>query len=213
MSHENYLNSLDHAIITTNLSVALEGPEQAEATLFPVNDYATVDSGLIDVLFETFNQEIALGQTYPQFNLLSRQEFVEYWFSHFAAILVKGHYDVPLGDIEPGNWQSRFLGSYYIKPNYKGRASHICNAGFIVAFKTRGSGYKVGSKLAETYLQWAPLLGYTYSVFNMVFESNIASVKIWDRLGFERIGYVKKAGFLKGIEEPVGAIIYGKELQ
>ena len=40
-------------------------------------------------------------------------------------------------------------------------------------------------------------LGYKYSVFNLVYVNNIASVKIWDSLGFTRAGLVPKAGRLR----------------
>ena len=55
--------------------------------------------------------------------------------------------------------------------------------------------------------------GYTYSVFNLVYESNTASTKIWDSLGFKRIGRVPGCGNLKSFEEPVDAIIYGRDLK
>jgi hypothetical protein len=54
--------------------------------------------------------------------------------------------------------------------------------------------------------------GYTYSVFNLVYESNTASTRIWDSLGFKRIGRVPGCGKLKSSEEPVDAIIYGRDL-
>jgi hypothetical protein len=53
---------------------------------------------------------------------------------------------------------------------------------------------------------------YTYSVFNLVYETNVASCRIWDALGFKRIGRVKGCGNLNSYDEPVDAIIYGKEL-
>lgn len=55
--------------------------------------------------------------------------------------------------------------------------------------------------------------GYTYSVFNLVYESNTASTKIWDSLGFKRIGRVPGCGNLKSFPEPVDAIIYGRDLK
>lgn len=33
--------------------------------------------------------------------------------------------------------------------------------------------------------------GYTYSVFNLVYETNVASCRIWDSLGFERISTLR----------------------
>ncbi len=48
------------------------------------------------------------------------------------------------------------LGSFYIKPNYPGRSSHVCNAGFLVTEKARNRG--VGMVLGRQYLEWAPKL-------------------------------------------------------
>lgn len=50
-------------------------------------------------------------------------------------------------------------------------------------------------------------------MFNLVYETNVASCRIWDALGFKRIGRVKGAGNLKSYpDEPVDAIIYGRSL-
>jgi len=46
----------------------------------------------------------------------------------------------------------------------------------------------------------------------LVYETNVASCRIWDALGFKRIGRVKGCGNLNSYDEPVDAIIYGKEL-
>jgi RimJ/RimL family protein N-acetyltransferase len=35
-------------------------------------------------------------------------------------------------------------------------------------------------------------------MFNLVFESNVASIKLWRRLGFKEIGRIPKAGRLRG---------------
>lgn len=109
-----------------------------------------------------------------------------------------------------GDWDKLFLGTFHVLPNYPGRCSHNCNAGFLVSSKARGK--KLGLAMGKIYLKWAPQLGYTYSVFNLVFESNVASIKIWDSLGFKRIGLVPEAGNLKGFDEPQNAIIFGKKL-
>lgn len=56
--------------------------------------------------------------------------------------------------------------------------------------------------------------GYTYSVFNLVYETNVVSCRIWDALGFKRIGRVPGCGNLKTQPEGqyVDAIIYGRHL-
>lgn len=67
--------------------------------------------------------------------------------------------------------------------------------------------------MGEAYLDWAPKLGYKYSVFNLVYETNVASCRIWDALGFKRIGRVPGCGNLKSYPDRlVDAIIYGREL-
>jgi L-amino acid N-acyltransferase YncA len=109
------------------------------------------------------------------------------------------------------DWSRACLGSFYVKPNYPGRSSHVCNGGFLVGEAARNRG--VGRLMGECYLEWAPKLGYTYSVFNLVYETNVASLRIWDALGFKRIGRVKGCGNLKSYpDQLIDAIIFGREL-
>ena len=79
----------------------------------------------------------------------------------------------------------------YIKPNFPGRSSHICNGGFLVHESVRGM--KVGTMLAETFVKVAPQMGYEAAFFNLVFADNEASIKLWSRLGFQRTGILPKA--------------------
>lgn len=204
--------------ITTPLHFALEKLPNKKVTLFPVHDSSVVPKALQQVICDEFNFIIEEGKTYPYAELMSLDEFIPYWFKHFAAILIETRSDEEAaynqlaqfghGD-DVGFWKDRFLGNFYVKPNYIGRSSHICNAGFVVNHEKRGLG--LGKELGRKYLEWGPQLGYIYSVFNLVYESNVASVKIWDSLGFDRIGYIKCAGILKGEDKPVGAIVFGKD--
>lgn len=57
------------------------------------------------------------------------------------------------------------------------------------------------------------LQGYTYTVFNLVYETNVASCRLWDALGFKRIGRVPQAGRLRSYpDQLVDGIIYGRDL-
>ena len=65
--------------------------------------------------------------------------------------------------------------------------------------------------MALAFIQIAPLLGYKASMFNLVFENNIASVRLWRSMGFQEIGRVPNAGYLikrkdanEGISNSVG---------
>lgn len=186
---------------------AVELKDGTAATIFPIYSVEEIPQSLIKFMHQEINDEIERGNTYPLYYTLSEKEFTDYWFFSFVAIMVKGVVSELKNETD---WEKEFLGTYYVKPNYVGRCSHICNAGFVVNPRARGKS--IGKALGKNYLDWAPILGYTYSVYNLVFETNVASVKIWDSLGFDRIGYIKKAAVLKGHDEPVGAIIFGKDL-
>jgi hypothetical protein len=98
--------------------------------------------------------------TYPMVEPLPLENFGPYWFGVFGAIML-------LGEIQDGrelhemarrgcDWERECLGSFYIKPNYPGRSSHVCNGGFLVTDASRNRG--VGRLMGETYLDWAPKL-------------------------------------------------------
>ena len=57
-------------------------------------------------------------------------------------------------------------------------------------------GQRLGSLAGRSYIHYAPLLGFKGSVFNLVYVSNVASTRIWDALGFERVGRIPHAGLL-----------------
>ncbi|KAK4234795.1 hypothetical protein C8A03DRAFT_18374 [Achaetomium macrosporum] len=184
---------------------------QTAATVFPFASRHEVPESLLRYLNDQFNKEIEGGDTYPMLEPMPFDKFASYWFQNFAGIMLLGHIESAAEVVEGKDWAKDCLGTFYIKPNYPGRSSHVCNAGFIVTDAARNRG--VGRLMGETYLDWAPKLGYKYSVFNLVYETNVASCKIWDALGFKRIGRVKGAGNLKSYPDRlVDAIIYGRDL-
>jgi GNAT superfamily N-acetyltransferase len=184
---------------------------QTVATIVPFASRYQVPDSLLRYLNDQFNKEIEGGDTYPMMEGLPFEKFSSYWFQNFGAIMLLGNIESADEIIEGKDWSKECLGTFYIKPNYPGRSSHVCNAGFIVTDASRGRG--VGRLMGEAYLDWAPKLGYTYSVFNLVYETNVASCKIWDALGFKRIGRVKGCGNLKSYPDRlIDAIIYGREL-
>ncbi|QIX00736.1 hypothetical protein AMS68_006253 [Peltaster fructicola] len=154
------------------------------ATLVPFSAPSQVPPALTVHLCDVLNREIEKGDTYPMMDPLPVSTFAMYWFSNFTAIMV-------LGDIQS--------------------SSEIAEMEARGADWTRNRG--VGRLMGEGYLDWAPKLGYTYSVFNLVYETNVASLRIWDALGFKRIGRVKGCGNLKSYpDQYIDAIIFGREL-
>lgn len=123
------------------------------------------------------------GDSYPQEDMTTTKDFRAYYLTHDVYVCL----DKKTEEV---------LGAFYIKPNFPGRCSHICNAGFIVKVSARGRG--VGTFMVENYLQIAKDLGYRASFFNLVFVTNESSIKLWRKFGFKEIGRVPNAGNLKG---------------
>ncbi|KAL5343613.1 hypothetical protein BJX70DRAFT_393670 [Aspergillus crustosus] len=179
-------------------------------TLYPITTgLSSLPASLVEFLHQEFSAEIIRGCTYPMEEPMEYERFGDYWFGGFGVVAVLGASDsIPaLGERD---WANECLGTFYIKPNYPGRCSHVCNGGFLTTGAARGQG--VGMAMGRAYLHFAPLLGYKSSVFNLVFENNVASVKIWDRLGFSVLGRVPGAARLANSEELVDALIIGKDL-
>lgn len=184
---------------------------QTVATIVPFASADQVPPSLYIYLCDQLNKEINGGDTYPMMDPFPSDRFAAYWFQNFGAIMLLGNIASADDVVEGKDWSKECLGSFYIKPNYPGRSSHVCNAGFLVTDASRNRG--VGRLMGEAYIDWAPRLGYTYSVFNLVYETNVASCKIWDALGFKRIGRVKGCGNLKSYPgQLIDAIIYGRDL-
>jgi len=135
------------------------------------------------------NEIISEGVSYPHSAPLSPADFAGYWLKG-DAFVVRLRAET---DLEP-TATSKIVGAFYIKPNFPGRCSHICNAGFIVAPELRGQG--IGRLMGEVMLALAPDRGYRGVMYNLVFATNVASLKLWESMGFQEIGRVPDAAYL-----------------
>jgi RimJ/RimL family protein N-acetyltransferase len=140
------------------------------ATLIPFFDPADVPRRLLAYLSDNLNKEIEGGDTYPMIDTMSLETFGKYWFGNFGAVMVLGD----IGGIEAvdemertgADWNKLCLGSFYVKPNYPGRSSHVCNGGFLVTPAARNKG--VGKSMGQCYLDWAPqLVGLEAAYFGL----------------------------------------------
>lgn len=127
------------------------------ATILPFTSLTQVPPSLVAFLHAQLSAEIEGGDTYPMLEALPLEAFGPYWFGVFGAVMLKGNIksteDVKSLEID---WNQECLGSFYVKPNYPGRSSHVCNAGFLVTNAARNKG--VGKLLGKQYLDWAPKL-------------------------------------------------------
>jgi ribosomal protein S18 acetylase RimI-like enzyme len=83
------------------------------------------------------------------------------------------------------------LGTYYVRPNFDGAASHTCNCGYVVAESARGRG--IAARMCEHSQAQAAALGYRAMQYNFVVSSNAAAVHLWQKMGFSIVGTVPDA--------------------
>jgi L-amino acid N-acyltransferase YncA len=101
------------------------------------------------------------------------------------------------------------LGTYYLKPNQPTLGAHVANAGYLVSANARGKG--VGTLMGEHSQTEARRLGYRAMQFNLVVSTNVPSVRLWQKLGFDITGTLRGA-FLHATEGYVDAHIMYKVL-
>ena len=143
-------------------------------------------------LYVRFGEIVAAGEGYPQApGPLAVEDFDAYWLQGKSLVAVARQ--------EGG----ALAGSYYLKPNFPGRAAHIANGGYFVVRELRGMG--VGTALVEDSLVQARALGFDALQFNLVFASNPAR-RLYERMGFEAVGRVPEA------VDGEDAIIYWRRL-
>jgi len=129
-----------------------------------------------------------------------------YFLSH-SAFVVRAINNGMDSSKKDSSRSGEILGCFYVKPNYPGRCSHVCNGGFITAPRFRRLG--VGRLMGRVFLRAAKDLGYKSSYFNLVFKSNVGSVLMWESLGFERVAVLENAAALEGMEEGELDTAYG----
>ncbi len=105
--------------------------------------------------------------------------------------------------------EGEILGTYYIKSNHAGGASHICNCGYVTAAAAQGRG--IASAMCRHSLEQAPRLGYRAMQYNLVLASNDGAVRLWQKLGFEIVGTLPAAFDHPGLG-PVDAFVMWKDL-
>ncbi|QPG76794.1 hypothetical protein FOA43_004188 [Brettanomyces nanus] len=186
--------------------------KETTATIYPIFDLEGLPDNLLLFLTQEYNDEISRGDTQPFFDPLTVEEFRDYWFGQFAAVMVLGDSSRLDENVDVKQWATKCLGTMFIKSSYPGRSAHVCTGNFLVNAGIRRRG--IGTTLTECFLTWAPRLGYSYSMIELIFETNIAAKKVLERLHFSKVGCVKGCGLLKSTKDSlIDAITYGRELQ
>ena len=128
-----------------------------------------------------WNQVVEDGEAFPQMELLTEKTGDEFFRGQsFTGIA----YDEDTGEI---------AGLYILHPNNIGRCGHICNASYAVRRDLRGQ--QTGEKLVTHCMQKGKELGFRILQFNAVVASNRYALRLYEKLGFIRLGTIP-GGFL-----------------
>lgn len=87
--------------------------------------------------------------------------------------------------------EGQVVGTYAMKSNGRGPASHVANAGYMVRGGWSGRG--VGTTLGLHSLEMARAAGFLAMQFNGVVSTNDRAIALWTRLGFKIVGTVPRA--------------------
>ena len=128
-----------------------------------------------------WNEVVSDGVAFPQTVPLSVQETCDF----FAAQNFCGIAEA----------DGQILGLYILHPNNVGRCAHIANASYAVRSTARGM--KIGEKLVKHSLSKAKELGFGILQFNAVVKSNLRAVRLYETLGFVRLGAIPKGFRMK----------------
>ena len=145
-----------------------------------------------DAIWSIFHEVVATADTYAYAPNTTREEALRLWVETTRATYV----------VEDGG---DVLGTYFIRTNQPGLGAHVCNAGYMVAARARGRGF--GRALCEHSLEEARRLGYRAMQYNLVVSTNPA-VRLWEQMGFEKVGRLPEAFHLHGREYVDAFVMY-----
>lgn len=129
-------------------------------------------------IWPLFREIVAKGDTYAFAPNTTREEAYQLWMSSPRQTFVAEENGV-------------VLGTYFIKTNQSGPGSHVCNCGYMVSSTARGKG--IATQMCLHSQERALALGYQAMQFNFVVDSNVGAIRLWEKLGFARVGTVPKA--------------------
>lgn len=128
-----------------------------------------------------WNEVVEEGVAFPQMDLLTESSGDEL-FSQQSFTGIAYNRD-----------NNEVVGLYILHPNNVGRCGHICNTSYAVKKDMRGQG--IGEKLVIHSMHKGKELGFKILQFNAVVKSNKKALRLYEKLGFVRLGIIPN-GFL-----------------
>lgn len=135
----------------------------------------------IKQMTEIWNHIVEEGNAFPQQEVLDKKTGMDFFESQsFTGVAA----DEDTGCI---------MGLYILHPNNVGRCGHICNASYAVRTEARGN--HIGEILVRHCMVKASELGFKILQFNAVVSTNMPALKLYEKLGFAKLGVIP-GGFL-----------------
>jgi L-amino acid N-acyltransferase YncA len=138
----------------------------------PISIRPVTDADAEDI-WRIFQPIIAAGDTFPELPDSPRGVALQTWFGPGVRSYV-------------AECDGAVVGAYYLKPNRPGLGAHVANGGYIVDLACHGQG--IGGELGRHSIAEARRLGFRALQFNLVVETNAASIALWRKLGFTVVG-------------------------
>ncbi len=149
-----------------------------------VREYQKTD---LPEMTRIWNQVVAEGVAFPQENPLSPSEAEAFFAAqHFCGVASAGGAPV---------------GLYILHPNSVGRCAHIANCSYAVDAAARGMG--AGEALVRHSMETARDMGFRIMQFNAVVKTNAAALRLYEKLGFSRLGVIPGGFRMNGKYEDI----------
>lgn len=130
---------------------------------------------------EIWNEVVREGVAFPQEEELDEKSGVEFFLSQsFTGLAVL---------------KGEVVGLYILHPNNVGRCGHISNASYAVKSDIRGKG--IGELLVRHSIKKAAELGFGILQFNAVVKNNERALKLYEKIGFTKLGIISGGFRLK----------------
>lgn len=130
----------------------------------------------VPAMARIWNEVVEDGMAFPQEEGLTETAAREF----FAAQT----YSAVAADADSGE----VYGLYILHPNNVGRCGHLGNASYAVRGDVRGM--HIGEALVKDCLAQAKAQGFRVMQFNAVVASNLTAQRLYERLGFVKLGRV-----------------------
>ena len=132
-----------------------------------------------DALWSILEPTFRAGETYSQPRDIGREAALDYWWRPEHAVFVAEDFVAEDGD-------GTLVGTYFLKANGGGPASHVANCGYVTLPRAAGRG--IGRTLCLHSLEQARKRGFRAMQFNLVVSTNTGAVHLWQSCGFQIAG-------------------------